>query len=895
MRKSLAEFDVWWMGMENVDFGLLKDEMGGRLQRLIELAPRCLLVSSSEEQSRLLSLFDKYAANTGFWKLKNRKLSKEIEQIIRIRPDAKFISENHNSVRNGIKFWTAFGDVLRVFSDKRQNELRKATSDVRLLEERLSNMRKSLAEFDVWWMGMENVDFGLLKDEMGGRLQRLIELAPRCLLVSSSEEQSKLASLFYEYQTGLRSLKENEHNMSGEITQILRTEASLKFVLENRKRVEVISFANLTLLAKINLVSENRKRVENGEKLWNILSDLLDYFDNDKQKEIHGMVDDAESLSLYLLKMRDALDEFDTIQEFDKKKTEYGNHMFSLLNHAKSRFGSSDGWADKIRQEIYAYWLDAIERHSPILRGDPISNYYDKRDDLKRLLEVKRAAVKEKIRHDIEGAIDPSDMYGWGRTEEQKKWRRFAAELRKKRRVKPVRKMFEQYADHMFKIAPCWLASPESVSKIFPLERNMFDLVIVDEASQLAVERAIPFLYRAKHAVIAGDEKQLPPFDLFQVRGDEPDVDDTDDIPEEKSLLDLARVRFRTFNLKWHYRSKYQELINFSNHAFYRGLLNVAPNAAANPQYPPIRWIKCDGVWENQTNHVEAERVVDEVKSIWSGHAGDLPSIGIITFNDKQRTLILDMVEERLDSDAEFSELHGAAHHKKGKDDHLFVKNIENVQGDERDVIIFSIGYASNTNGKFLNIFGLLSRKGGENRLNVAITRARKQMVVVSSIEPSDIRSTKNDGPRMLARFLEYAKMTDSRNLEGMNAVLSEINPDMERSRDSERDEFDSDFEVQVCNRLRESGHKVDTQVGFSGYRIDLAVVHPNDDNRYVLGIECDGATFHSARSVRERDVMRQQFLEGNGWKIVRVWSRNWWRNPDKEIDRLEYAIRKYR
>jgi len=508
-------------------------------------------------------------------------------------------------------------------------------------------------------------------------------------------------------------------------------------------------------------------------------------------------------------------------------------------------------------------------------------------------MEEKRQAVPRKIRRDIEGVIRPREMYGRNRTGEQREWRAFAAELKKKRRVKPVRKLFQSYGSHLFRIAPCWLASPESVSKVFPLEKDLFDLVIVDEASQLAVERAIPFLYRARHAVIAGDEKQLPPFDLFQVREDEPEEED-EAISDEKSLLDLAGTRYNTINLSWHYRSEYQDLINFSNHAFYEGLLNVAPNSVNDPQHPPIRWIRCNGMWENQTNHVEAGRVVDEIRNVWAGKPDDgaYPSIGVITFNERQQDLIKDVIDKRLESDPEFLELHTSAHEGAKKDDSLFVKNIENVQGDERDVIIFSVGYARDADGMFVNCFGTLSMKGGENRLNVAVTRARKEMAVVSSIEPADIKPTsRHDGPKRLRQFLEYARMTDSLNEEGQKAVLSELNPDMERTRESKRVEFDSEFEIQVYKRLQARGHRVETQVGFSGYKIDLAIVHPHDGNRYLLGIECDGATFHAAKSVKERDVMRQRFLEGKGWIIERIWSRNWWKNPEREIDRIDARI----
>ena len=505
-------------------------------------------------------------------------------------------------------------------------------------------------------------------------------------------------------------------------------------------------------------------------------------------------------------------------------------------------------------------------------------------------MEEKRLAVRESIQTKIEGTIHPDKMYGRG-SGDNRTWRDFAGELQRKRKVKPVRKMFEDYAKQMFEVAPCWLASPESVSKIFPMKRNLFDLVIVDEASQLAVERSIPLLYRSNHAVVAGDEKQLQPFDLFQVIED----DEDEDMPEEKSLLDLAGTRFRTFNLLWHYRSKYQDLINFSNQAFYDGMLNVAPGVDKDPKNPPIRWVQCNGRWENGTNREEARAVVKELKSVWGKSyelTGDCPSVGIITFNESQQDIVKDEVDRMLDTDPEFAEMHNTTR-KNRRDSWLFMKNIENVQGDERDVIIFSIGYAHDADGLFAQIFGSLSKKGGENRLNVAVTRARQEMVVVCSIDPTDIKPTsKNYGPRRLRQFLQYAKATASQDRDAQKTVLKEVNPSMGRVARSRMREFDSDFEVQIFKCLERRGYQVDTQVGYSGYVIDLAVCHPDDPRRYVIGIECDGATFHSAKSVKERDVMRQKFLESKGWKIERIWSRNWWKNQDREMDRIDAVIK---
>jgi len=722
------------------------------------------------------------------------------------------------------------------------------------------------------WFGRVNfAEFGLMeKSRLHQLLQELIELTPSCTLANNSDDQLYLQSLFDTYLNNPGFLKMKRKSSAKEIEQILGIRATESFV------------------------SEHFDKVKNGIKFWQVFSNLLAVFDHKKRVDLESMTEDTRSLTSYLIEMQNSLSEFDAMQELDKNKKEYEKSIFAILKQAKARFSIDDDWSKKIRQEIYAYWLAKIEQENSILKGDPISNYQREKSELAKLMEEKRKIVTKTIQRKIEGVIHPRDMYGRNRTIEQKEWRAFSAELKKKRKAKPVRRLFQDYNDYLFQIAPCWLASPESVSKVFPLQRNLFDLVIVDEASQLAVERAIPFLYRARRAIIAGDEKQLPPFDLFQIREEEQE-DEDEEISDEKSLLELARTRYRTINLSWHYRSKYQDLINFSNHAFYEGLLNVAPNAINDPQHPPIRWIPCNGMWDHQTNAIEAKRVVDEIQSIWENkfeQEGVYPSIGVITFNERQQDLIKDFIDTRKETDSAFLELYTAAHEVAKKDDTLFVKNIENVQGDERDIIIFSVGYAKDADGRFANFFGTLSMKGGENRLNVAVTRARKEMIVVSSIEPVDIKSTsKYDGPKRLRQFLEYAKMTNSLNEEEQRAVLAEINPDMERIGGAKKAEFDSEFEIQVYKKLQERGHEVETQVGFSGYKIDLAVIHPHDENRYLLGIECDGATFHSAKSVRERDVMRQKFLEGKGWTIERIWSRNWWRNPKHEIDRIDAKI----
>jgi very-short-patch-repair endonuclease len=231
---------------------------------------------------------------------------------------------------------------------------------------------------------------------------------------------------------------------------------------------------------------------------------------------------------------------------------------------------------------------------------------------------------------------------------------------------------------------------------------------------------------------------------------------------------------------------------------------------------------------------------------------------------------------------------------KRELDERIFVKNIENVQGDERDVIIFSVGYAPNEEGRIYNRFGLLNIQGGENRLNVAITRAKEKILVVASIDPHELNvaGTKHEGPKLFRHYLEYAKAVSEGNKEQILSILNRINPQSETKKQYHDDQFDSPFEVEVCDYLRSIGYEVDTQIGVSGYRIDLGIVHPKDPGRYILGVECDGETYHRSPHAKERDLYRQEFLESRGWNIQRIWSRNWWRNPGIEIEKIDRKVK---
>ena len=461
------------------------------------------------------------------------------------------------------------------------------------------------------------------------------------------------------------------------------------------------------------------------------------------------------------------------------------------------------------------------------------------------------------------------------------------------RRKWSVNKFIKKFSFELFKGVKIWLLTPEVVSEIIPLETGIFDLVVFDEASQMYVEKGIPSILRAKKVVVAGDHKQLRPSNLGAGRIETP----LDELPEdteltaaleEESLLDVARFKYNDVLLNFHYRSKYEELIAFSNHAFYKGRLYVSPNAAP-PAVPPIEVHKMENaMWSNRTNVEEAKYIVSMLKRFFDERKEE-ETIGIITFNSSQRDLIDDLIDEECAKDPHFaaSVRTELARKKDGEDIGLFVKNIESVQGDERDVIVFSIGYAKNENGRLIRNFGWLNQKGGENRLNVAISRAKKKVHIVTSFDPSELQveDAKNDGPRILKKYLEYAFAISNGDKEAAKQVLCSFGDD---STPGKNVSFDSDFENQVYDALKAHGYAVETQIGIGGYSIDLAI---KKGGKYILGIECDGKLYHSSKSARERDYHRQKYLESRGWRIHRIWSTNWWKNPSREIQKIEVIV----
>ena len=454
-------------------------------------------------------------------------------------------------------------------------------------------------------------------------------------------------------------------------------------------------------------------------------------------------------------------------------------------------------------------------------------------------------------------------------------------EFAKKRRHMPIRQLMDRAGNAIQTIKPIFMMSPLSVAKFLPPESVHFDWVVFDEASQVKPVDAFGAIIRGKQTVIVGDNLQLPPTDFFNKQMADDDEDSEENlVGDMESILDLFSAQNAPERmLRWHYRSLYASLIAVSNYVFYDNKLIIFPSPyEAREEVGLAYHHDPDTVYDrggSRTNREEAQIVAAKVME----HARSRPdlTLGVATFSAPQMTAIQDQLEILRREDPSCEQIFFNAH----PEEPFFVKNLENVQGDERDVIFISIGYGRDTNGHLTRNFGPLSQKGGERRLNVLITRARQRCEVFANLTADDIDLSPTSGrdgelPRGVVALKRYLKYAETGQLD--IPILTDR-------------EADSPFEIEVADALRRLGYQVDHQIGFAGYFIDLGVKDSEHPGCYLLGIECDGATYHSAQSARDRDRLRQQELERRGWRIHRIWSTDWFRNPDRELRRAAEAI----
>ncbi|MGU3361954.1 DUF3320 domain-containing protein [Methylobacterium sp. M6A4_1b] len=530
--------------------------------------------------------------------------------------------------------------------------------------------------------------------------------------------------------------------------------------------------------------------------------------------------------------------------------------------------------AEAAFETAYArWWIDRVVDDDPALRRflperheDVIARY---RAADARVGELARQVVRDRLGRAIPGPT------AFGRDPE---WGALSHALTRKRGHPPLRKLFSQMPNALTRLTPCVMMSPRSIAQYLPPDAAPFDVVIFDEASQIAPWDAIGAMARGRQVVVVGDPEQLPPTQVGD-RGVD-DNEDADDFTDQESILDAclaANIPRRT--LDWHYRSRHESLIAFSNARYYGGRLVTFPAPVTEDRAVRLSFVP-DGVYERgagRVNRPEALAVVaDIVRRLRDpDFARARRSLGIVTFNGEQQRLIENLLDEQRRSSPELEPYFD----RDRWHEPVFVKNLENVQGDERDAILFSVAVGPDPGGRMVSTVSSLNRDGGHRRLNVAITRARRELVVFSSLRPEqiDLSRTRARGVRDFKHFLEFADR-------GVRALAEACAPT--------GGGVESPFEAAVLAALRARGWAVHTQIGVSGFRIDLGIVHPDAPGRYLAGVECDGATYHRSATARDRDRLREHVLTDLGWRIRRVWSTEWWADANGALAKLDRRLR---
>ncbi|MGA2386108.1 MAG: DUF3320 domain-containing protein [Candidatus Bathyarchaeia archaeon] len=578
-------------------------------------------------------------------------------------------------------------------------------------------------------------------------------------------------------------------------------------------------------------------------------------------------------ISERILSLRSRVDDIQVWVDFKDLKNRFAlrglDGFFNRL--AEQKIPAAD-LVDVFRRGVYQEWINNLYNEDPKLGRFRRENHEQLIADFKKLdqdlIKLTSSMVIEQA-----NSRKPRDILIQAADTEAVILQKEAA---KKRQLMPIRILFQKIPNLLVKLKPCLLMSPITVSQFLPPEAK-FDLVLFDEASQIVPEDAIGAIYRGKTLVVAGDNKQLPPTSFFQKNLiDDVDWDELSDEDVEvfDSILDeCLGIGLPVKTLRWHYRSKHEELIAFSNSRFYDGTLVTFPTAKAETDTLGVKLVYVqDGVYDRggkRNNPVEAEKVADLVFEHFTLYPKK--TLGVVTFSIAQMETVENAITRRLEKHPEFD-----VFFKEDRLEGFFVKNLENVQGDERDVIFFSVGYGYDQQKQMTMNFGPLNKPGGERRLNVAVTRAREKVIIITSIKATDIDAeTKALGVQTLRYYLDYA----------------ERGPEALESVKAREGEFESALDEDVAAEIKKMGYEVVPQVGCSGYRIDIGVVDPVNPGNYLLGVECDGANYKASSCARDRDRLREQVLRQLGWRIHRVWSPAWVARRDSEIRRLKEAL----
>lgn len=517
------------------------------------------------------------------------------------------------------------------------------------------------------------------------------------------------------------------------------------------------------------------------------------------------------------------------------------------------------------------WWLNAVVDDDAVLLNFVSAEHEKRIRDFKELDDHFTTLTRSWVRAQLCAELPAQDSVS-----KNSEWGLLRYEMQKKSKHLPLRDLMGRTPTAITTLSPCLLMSPLSVAQYLSPEVSNFDIVIFDEASQIPVWDAVGAIARAKQVVMVGDPKQLPPTSFFDRA--ETDSEDTDIEADLESILDeCIGANLPTLNLLWHYRSRHESLIAFSNYRYYEGRLVTFPSPCIEDKAVSFHYIP-NGTYEKggaRTNKAEAKALVEDlVGKLKSAECRDGGlTVGVVTFNAEQQRLIEDLLDEERRKDPTLEGYFADAELEP-----VFVKNLESVQGDERDIMYFSLTYGPTLTRSVSMNFGPLNKQGGERRLNVAITRARQELRVFSSLraEQLDLSRTQAEGVRDLKHFMEFAE----RGAQALGeAVFGSLG------------DFESPFEGAVAKALTSKGWRLHSQVGVSAFRIDLGVVDPGAPGSYLAGIECDGATYHRSATARDRDMIREQMLRGLGWKILRIWSTDWWIDADTVVEKIHAQL----
>ena len=610
------------------------------------------------------------------------------------------------------------------------------------------------------------------------------------------------------------------------------------------------------------------------EKYQQIKEELQHLMDNNKalsDLELVKMPDFSDYINEMIIDT-DGLEKWMKYQRIRGQLEEYGMLWFvdDIRRYQIDKIDFSDIFVWSFLNKV----LDGVHQKNEALKNFNMAGYTRCISEFKRLekevFEVNQYRVLDKVYPQIRSAMNRG-----GNSE-----RVIVRESQKIKRHLPIRKLVMENAAHVLDYKPCWMMSPLTLSSYIPFGSVKFDVVIFDEASQMKIENALGAIARAKQVVVIGDEHQLPPTSFFDVLLDEDEEEEMEEVGYESILQSAITILpGAETHLLYHYRSKHSDLIAFSNSYIYGNLI-IFPTPK---DYEAVKFEFVEnGIYDagqTRSNHIEALRVAELCVKHFELNS---TSLGVIAFSKAQEEVIRESIAEKI---KEFPHLADKfdettdTRNKINEESSFFIRNLESVQGDQRDVIILSVGYGPDKNGNVFNRFGPINSKGGYRRLNVAVTRARDKIICVSSMKFYQMSPSEGTrGAILLQKYLEYAEKGRS--------VLEASKITQQNNR-----EPDSDFEVSVQKELQRVGYTIHQQVGAAGFSIDLAVVNPDNQNEYVLGIECDGAAFHSSKSARIRDRLRQEILERLGWKIYRIWSQHWILHRQEVLDDIVQYI----